>query len=218
MHHCSLLRQLVTSARLGISRKDTRVDAREDPLVLARIIAVALNSRKVDVQVRVVGQIRGARVDQTRRQVQRQLREDNAALRHGRGVPSRITALQTKELGGQAAKGDGGNACVLGGVAGGTDCAREGALDADVRPHIGSGDGQISGRVVPKRRRDHVQAVAHRRRWVGVDPVQPGVGGVAAILEVGVCRAAVVLAGLRPWLRVFVCATFWFPLVSFAYL
>lgn len=183
-------RQAVIAAGLDVGvRDDARVDAAEDPLEVGGGGALVGEAREVDVEEHVVGQVRGAGVEDAVRQGRRQLRVDGAARRDGAGVPPERAAVGARE-------GERRDPLVVRGLDGGAHRARERHREPQVRADVGARHHEVRGRLVaPHLRPEGREPVLDRRHGEGVDPVQARVRRVGAH-GAAVRRATVVLAGI----------------------
>lgn len=191
--HDALVRgQLRAAARVDVGRGEdgARVDAAHDELEGAGRGALARDLGEVDIQEDAGREVRRAGVDDGVGQVGGEVGVDEAPRGDGGRVPGQRAVRQARE--GYRRQG-----LLADRVARGADCARELHLQVDVGADVGARDGELGRGAAPVAGADLVDAVADRRRWERVDPVQAGVGRVGARPRVGVGRAAVVLACCR---------------------
>jgi hypothetical protein len=169
--------------------EDTDVDAREDVLELVRVVALCRrNSGEVDVQESVSREVGRTRVDDGRRDVERQVGVHLAVQRRG-NIPRSGVARLARE----------GNRRDLGRlrrVGGRADGAAEGNLNAHVRSDVGTSERELGLSTVPELGSRDIDALLDGGDWEAVYVVETRVRCVGSSGRAS-ARAGIVDAAAR---------------------
>lgn len=134
------------------------------------VTPIILDSREVDIEESVVGQIRCSAVDDSRGDVQREVGVDLAMQRCWYVPGSWVTSL--------AGESDGRDLRSLHSVRGSADSTGEGHLNCDVGADIRASESKFRLSTIPELRRSDIDSVLDGCHRVGVDVVQPRVARI----------------------------------------
>lgn len=100
--------------------KNTRIDVAEHPLILAGVLTLGGNARKIDIKIDIFWQVRLARLNYLVSQLRCKTSVNLAHVGHSGGVPRKATVAFS-----WGRKGKGGNICFARGRNNGADSTRE---------------------------------------------------------------------------------------------